>query len=169
MSSNCFLGLGQSPSRKSSWGYSWRQSLLRWPMPLHCQHMGHPGLMCLTPADCGSKSSPALTSLADGLTISFIASCLRVWLRAVSSILLPPKRRDNFTTQSLILLINIWAASAWIKHWGSPTRACWVNHLMVTVSTSGLLWTFRNQNIQMLYNVNTVTEYPNITSRMTKT
>jgi hypothetical protein len=40
-----------------------------------------------------------------------------------SSILLLHTRRENFTTQSLILLINARAASPWIKHWGSPTRA----------------------------------------------
>lgn len=90
-----FPGSWSTSFQKSLWGYSRSQSLLRWPMPLHCQHMGHPGLLCLASTVCGSKSAPGLTSLADGLTVSFTASCLRAWSRAASSILLPQGGRTS--------------------------------------------------------------------------
>jgi hypothetical protein len=44
------------------WGYPYQQSLLRWQVPPHCQHMGCTVLLSLVPGDHGRKGALTLTT-----------------------------------------------------------------------------------------------------------
>lgn len=115
-----FLEPWSTSCGKFFWRCPCLQSHLIWPVPPHCQHTG----------------CTILSSVTGSLAVAFAATYLRVWLRALSSILLPPMRKENFTSKYLIPSINVWTASLQMKYWGIVDRGmvgklleCWRNLL----------------------------------------